>query len=369
MSGRSRRMLGARRCVPSEAGRQPLDASCRQLVTEALRTPSSQNRQPWRLRFTKSGFALYLDATRVAAETDPVARLAHVALGSFLESCALAAPGLGYTTAIELFPEGPDGLADLGRSPVAIVRLQPGSDRSDPLAGFVGLRHTNRRRYRGPVTATQVEALRDDAETLVLVCEKNVLRPMRMMLVEAMRADTASDATHGEKVAMIRANDEEAVETGDGFTYPNLGYTGRTRTFVELMYPLRGGSSRWFRHGTDLIARRVLGSAPAIGLMISSGNTRVDQVEVGEALLRIWLKATSLGLVMHPMCQVLQELPEQAGPQASLRRLLQQIAPAAQLPTVEMEAGFPTVQIVFRLGRAAPTPPSPRRPLDDVVVS
>ena len=166
---------------------------------------------------------------------------------------------------------------------------------------------------------------------------------------------------------MIRASDEEAAKTGDGFTYPNLGYTGRMRALVERLYPLRGARSHWFRHGTMFVARRVLRSAPAIAMVTSPGNARADQIEAGRALLRVWLTATGLGLAMHPMCQVLQERPEQAGPQASLRGVLDQIAPGTRLPTAAMTAGVPTVQMVFRLGRARPTPPSPVRPLGEVL--
>jgi hypothetical protein len=314
---------------------------------------------------------VFLDPSRVALETDPTARQAHVALGAFLESCALAAPATGFSTQVVLFPNGINRIDDLGRSPVARLILGTEPDEVDTLVGYLDRRHTNRRRYRGPVSDDDVAALVDSVPpaTVTLVRDSGTLRRLSVVLIEAMRVDTNTGLTHAEKVTMIRPSDEDAAEAGDGMTYENLGYTGRTRTLVESMYPLRGSHGRWFRYGTIFIARRVARSAPAIGVLESHGNTRVDQVEAGRALLRLWLTATSRGLVIHPMCQVLQEVPDQAGPQASFRRVLEWISPGTELPSATKVADVPTAQVVFRLGRAVPTPPSPRRPLADVLVS
>jgi len=354
----------------SEPGDERLVAACRQVLVDALQAPSPQNRQPWKIQVTDTGFELYLDESRVAVQTDPLARQAHLALGSFLELCAIAASTYGYMALIELFPVGTDPLDALGRSPVAVVAMRQVPDEPDPLAAYIAQRHSNRRAYDGPgATASEITELTDCGGdgSVVVANDHGLLRQLKTVLAEAMRIDTTGEATHGEKVSMIRASDQAAAAAGDGFTYPNLGYTGRTRTLVEMLYPLRGAHSRWFRYGTMFVARRVLRSAPAVALLVSPGNTRVDQVEAGRTLLRTWLTATRLGLVCHPMCQVLQELPEQADTRASFQGLLDEAMPGTQLPTALMATDVPTVQVVMRLGRATATPPSPRRSIDEVL--
>jgi len=63
----------------------------------------------------------------------------------------------------------------------------------------------------------------------------------------------------------------------------------------------------------------------------------------------VQLAATGHGLAMQPLQQALEEYPEQAGPFAGIRRLLD--APQPQQ----------TVQMWARVGFAPPAEPAPRR--------
>lgn len=84
-------------------------------------------------------------------------------------------------------------------------------------------------------------------------------------------------------------------------------------------------------------------------------NTRLDQVKVGRAYVRTNLKATELGLAQHPMNQVLQEYTDMSGLQKDF------------LDILEIPRGD-TVQMLFRLGHAEPSPPAPRRVVTDMVI-
>ena len=74
----------------------------------------------------------------------------------------------------------------------------------------------------------------------------------------------------------------------------------------------------------------------------------------GAPMCCVNLQASSTGVAMHPLSQVLQEYPEMTELQ---RRFLSE----TQTP------GGHTVQMFFRLGYAAAPPPSPRRDLNDLV--
>jgi nitroreductase len=76
----------------------------------------------------------------------------------------------------------------------------------------------------------------------------------------------------------------------------------------------------------------------------------------GRAFERFWLAATALGLSLHPMSQALEV-------QETIEQLSQLI-----MPTISGEMS--QVQQTFRLGYAqAPGDHTPRRPLQDVLVS
>jgi hypothetical protein len=80
----------------------------------------------------------------------------------------------------------------------------------------------------------------------------------------------------------------------------------------------------------------------------------VAQIAAGAAYVRANLQATALGLAMQPLSQALQEYKEMQPVYAEMRQALS---------VAEGE----TVQMFFRLGRAAPVEASPRRALDDIV--
>jgi hypothetical protein len=97
-------------------------------------------------------------------------------------------------------------------------------------------------------------------------------------------------------------------------------------------------------------------SAAAFGWIATPGNTRAMQVAAGRAYVRLNLKATELGVAMHPHSQTLQEFPEMA-------ELHRAIHKATAVPDGH------TVQMFFRLGYAAVPGPTPRRPTESIVMA
>jgi hypothetical protein len=76
----------------------------------------------------------------------------------------------------------------------------------------------------------------------------------------------------------------------------------------------------------------------AYALISTRGNARAEQVQAGMLYARFCLHARTLGLVMQPLSQVLQEYPTMAGPYAAVNA---KYAPEGQ-----------TIQMMVRLGTA-----------------
>jgi hypothetical protein len=89
-------------------------------------------------------------------------------------------------------------------------------------------------------------------------------------------------------------------------------------------------------------------SARAFGWIINSNKNRADQINAGRAYARMNLKATELGLGVHPWSQSLQEYPE-------MRELYREIH--------ELIGQGETVQMLYRIGYAERIEPTPRRGL------
>ena len=78
-----------------------------------------------------------------------------------------------------------------------------------------------------------------------------------------------------------------------------------------------------------------------------------DRLAAGRAYQRVDLAAAAQGLAIHPVSEALGNVPALGGARGELERLL----------------GAPgRVQMLFRLGRAGPQPPTPRRPVEAFTV-
>ena len=92
-------------------------------------------------------------------------------------------------------------------------------------------------------------------------------------------------------------------------------------------------------------------SAPALVSLASAADDRKSQVMAGQIFERIALTATSLGMAIHPMSQIL-EVPE-------IKAEVAKLSPEENV--------FP--QQTFRLGYAEPEKEhTPRRSLEEVLV-
>jgi hypothetical protein len=96
------------------------------------------------------------------------------------------------------------------------------------------------------------------------------------------------------------------------------------------------------------------GSVPSLIWIKTPSNTRADQIEAGRQYVRANLRATQLGLAMHPMSQSLQEYEEVS---ANFRRVHD------LLGAKEGER----IQMLARVGYGPKIGPSPRWPIDQFV--
>jgi len=94
---------------------------------------------------------------------------------------------------------------------------------------------------------------------------------------------------------------------------------------------------------------------------VTDNNQRTQQINAGRAFVRMQLKATEMGLGLHPMSQALQEYPEMAKHfEAAHQAIIGMHAPRTVSDT--------TVQMLCRIGYTTePTPAAPRRALEKIL--
>ena len=334
----------------------------RWILGYAILAPHSHNLQSWVLDLRVPGeILLRCDPGRLLPETDPFSRQIMMSHGTFLELLDLAARERGHRAEIELFPEGVFAFDSIDARPVARIRLAPDAGVArDPLFAQTLKRRTNRSVYE-PGRAVPAAAWQAMAEAVnpnplrfghVDATQSALLQQHRDIAAEAWRIELVTPRTILESFKVLRVGATEVAQHRDGISLmdPKVVWLNRFGLFDRSQAPKPNDFAT-----TSQIKDfgEKLASTSAFLWMVSEGNERVTQVNAGRAYARVQLAATAHGVVMHPLQQALQEYPEQAGPYADIRRLLDAPQPAGTVPQ--------TVQMWARVGHAPEVSPAPRR--------
>lgn len=332
----------------------------RWILSYAILAPHSHNLQSWLVDLGTPGeIVLRCDLNRLLPETDPFSRQIMMSHGTFLELLDIAARERGRRAEIALFPEGEFGPDKPDERPVARIRLAADASlRKDPLFEQIVRRRTNRSAYdlARPVSANAWQAMADAVRPHALRFgfvgpnQLDALVQHRRIAAEAWRIELTTPRTILESYKLLRVGAAEIERHRDGLAMldPMVLLLDRFGLFDRSKAPGPGDYATTSQV-KDFGAK--LDSTPGFLWMVSDGNDRSTQINAGRAYARVQLAATAHGVAMQPLQQALQEYPEQAGPHAEIRRLLEATQPAQ------------TVQMWARVGHAPPVGPAPRRGL------
>ena len=334
-------------------------------IAWGIRAPSPHNTQAWKFRpVSDTAALLYVDDNRLLPATDPPARQIHIGAGCCIETLAIGMTTEGYDTEVQLLPDGPYGLDEIGRKPVASIELRPRSaTRPDELADAIGRRQTNRKPYTGPPLAdTEAEHLRaflpPDTVDMSTFNNLDAMRPLLDIFYRAYEIEVTTRHLWEETRRWWRFNEQQRRTLRDGLSVPQSGIDGLKRHIIE--WTLRNGDpKRWFSRistrSTLSTLRKGFASARGVVLLTTATNQQVDWIRAGRAFARAHLGLTQLGLTCTPNSQVLQEYPEMAALQREFNELVGVRDPQK-------------AQMALRVGRAEHSYVAPRRDPSQFVI-
>lgn len=343
------RALAPWRISPAEDVR--LDAFRR-----AILAPNPHNRQPWLITMVGRNEALiHCDLDRRLPVTDPFDRQITIGFGCFLELARIAAAERGVDLAIREFPEGmPDASARLDRRPIAHLTFA-GAARPDPLFKAIAVRRSVKQPFDTglPVAQSAIAAFAANRSARARVDgtqDMALVRDLRALTWTAWMVEANTHAAYKESVDLMRIGKAEIEANPDGIALGGPMLEAMALTGMLSREQMLDPKSASFRAGVDKY-RPIIGSAMGYGWIITKGNTRSDQLEAGRIHVRTNLQTTLEGLSMHPVSQALQEFAEMANVRAEVRQ---------RLSLTEGE----TLQMLVRLGYAAPVAPAARWTLE-----
>jgi hypothetical protein len=327
-------------------------------LSRALLAPSSHNTQPWMVELEgEREIAVYVDPSRRLPQADPHHRQTVISHGAFLEQLDMALRETGWEPVTTLAVDTEPALD--GREPLVRVQLSRREPSMDALLAAVPQRHTNKRRYqRGRAVAGEtLDRMRRVSWRpgcrLEWITAPALVSDLADLCRQAMAIDVSDRARNEETATWFRFHEREVQAHADGFGIAQGGITGPGRWIAERFFLDRSTAAdpagAFARKAVALCFEQAR-SASAFGILMTAGNDRAHQLEAGRSYVRAQLAAELAGVRSQPFSQLLQEYPAMTGLRAEMRA------------RYDVPPGW-TVQMIFRVGYAAPTPHAPRRPL------
>ena len=334
----------------------------------AILAPNSHNRQPWIADLREpDAISLHVDRERMLPMTDPWFRQIVVSQGTFIESLVIALRERGVDPQVSLFPQGEFKPREVDARPVARLAWSAGASGAPKDALFAQLlrRHTAKIDYdtSRAVPASVLDALKasvvDPDVRFGASVEAARIEPMRALCRDSARVELLTPRTVMESARLTRVGPAEIAQHRDGISIN--GWVPRIASAVgafDRSKPPAEGSSAY----GQMMARFEGHSRTAMGFVwlstptarhAAAGTTRSAEVNAGRAYMRLQLKATELGLQVHPMSQAPQEFPEMRPYYDQMHQML-----------LGKAATDETVQMFCRIGYCAAQQHVPRRPLD-----
>ena len=329
-------------------------------LSYALLAPNPHNRQPWLVRLDgEDGLTLFCDLERRLPETDPFDRQITLGCGAFLELLSIAAAQEGYRTDLTPFPDGVS-LPRLDERPIASVRFVAEATKPDPAFAFVAERRTNRNTYEAREVPDDLLKQLEAAGTLRGVTarttgEGELSAKLRDISWRGHEMESITQRTMKESADLMRIGRDEVNQWRDGLVLEGQMIEFARLTGMVTRDALLDVKSDAFKMGMEQY-REKAASARAFAWLITADLggelARLMQLDAGRAYARLTLKATQLGLAVHPWSQTLQEYPEM---QLLYREVHDLIGEGGRL------------QMFVRVGYADAVIAAPRRGLDALI--
>jgi hypothetical protein len=321
---------------PRELGPEQL----RRIVELARLAPSVHNTQPWYWQAHGSTtLELCADRERALPASDPIGRNLTISCGAALHHTIIAADAIGAHPVVHHLPEGPD--SDL----MARLDLSPNHPTVDALSQLTALtqRRTDRRRFTAwPVPQPNIEHLAEAGEkwgaAVLAVTDPSLRTEIEELLEEARRRQLGDPRISEETESWIDHDPSDGVPTA----------------VLPRHEGVRG--ERPTRFGPELVldpSERILQGTDGLLVISTADDGPLSWLRAGAALSALWLKATTNGLSVVPLSQLVEV-------QRTRIALEQLLSPPARVPQLLARVGWQEI------GRED-LPRTPRRSVDDLL--
>jgi len=320
----------------------PMEERLKFLLHYAILAPSGPNTQPWKFAIHDNSISVFADLSRALPFVDPSNRTLFMSVGCAIANLAVAGAHFGFAPQVSYFPDGQE--SDL----VARVHLPAGrkpEDGQKDLFLQIQRRHTTKDRYENaaiePVILKEIENSMDlPGLYLSYLPDKDAKDRMADLVSRAHQTQLANKEFRHNLGEWLRSN---WTAEPDGMPL----YTFGVPDVVSLGFP---AAFKEFDLSRPVIYRDsgLIRDCSTLAVLTSDQDDKLTWAMCGFALENLLLRATFYDIRASFFSQPIG-VP-------ILREELK----------VQVNRGHP--QLIFSLGVAKPMRPSPRRPLEDVII-
>jgi hypothetical protein len=318
----------------------PLLAATRRIVELACRAPSVHNTQPWAWRVGRDRIELYADWTRTLPAADPDGRNLVISCGAALHHAQVAAAALGFEAVVI---RSPDPLQPRHLATLELTPAEPDPDAAADLRA-VELRTTDRSRFTDwPIPDDRLRkvaaSITQDGVLGVALTDVADRFRVELLVSRALTHQTHDEDVVAEQRQWVDHGVRDGVPAHAAADPSPLPLNQRSRFAPD---PFADGQPE-VRIGSD-------------GLLVLATVTddHAAWLRTGEALSALWLHATTDGLSVVPLSQVI-EVDE------TRQALRFGVLDGTVVPQILVRIGWQEIGISQR-------PRTPRRPVDDVLL-
>lgn len=314
------------------------------LLRYAILAPSGPNSQPWRFAINDGSVSVFADLSRALPFVDPSNRTLYMSVGCAIANLTVAGAHFGFDSSVSYFPRGQE--SDL----VAEVQLLPEAgrrpaDRQEDLFAQIQRRHTTKDRYENatiePFILKEIEkSINLPGLYLSYLNDKDARDRMADLVSRAHQIQLSKKEFRHNLGKWLRNN---WTAEPDGMPL----YTFGVPDAISLGFP---AAFKEFDLSRAVIYRDVglIQGCSTLAVLSSDQDDKLTWTACGFALENMLLRATSYDIRASFFSQPIGL--------ADLREKLK----------AQINRGHP--QLLFSLGMAKPMRPSPRRPLEDVII-
>ncbi|MDD5713099.1 MAG: hypothetical protein PHY31_10150 [Smithellaceae bacterium] len=267
--------------------------------------PSGHNAQPWTIRIKKAQhWILGSKPERWLPAVDPNNREVLLSLGAFLENLAVASQAKGYHLEYGIIAINPEN-TDICEINVVKAPPQEADIEAIKKRRTLRLRFMNRE-IKGDDLRYLTAGI---SGTSYFPPSSSGARYLSTGTFEANRQQTLRKAAQEELANWIRWSDRDAKRYRNGLTTAGLELEGFPAWVARYFYNRKTVLTDDFKRRTLALVRDEVNSGGG-WITLSCPNGEISSlIEAGRIFERLFLRARSRGIAIHPMSQMLEEDP------------------------------------------------------------